>query len=180
MNKKFSILILFLIFGFIQSIGQNLDLDYVKEWLIKSNSNYAPELVQVFFINGEYNELDNTSDFDQILKMVKIDDINSITYSSVNTCGYGSGNGEIYILTKSERTQAQIKEFIEFGTEIYDDENPMILVVNNKMRKDITFSKLISEFDISKIYDIGISPNPVPKDFYGINAENGIIKIWTK
>ncbi|AUC75660.1 hypothetical protein [Olleya sp. Bg11-27] len=180
MNKKISILILFIVFGFSKSIGQNLDLNYVKNWLNESNAEYTPELVRDFFINGEYYELDNVSEFNQMLEKINIVDINSITYSSVNSCGYSSGKGEIYVLTKSEKTQAKIKELIEIGTEIYDNEEPMIIVLNNKKRTDITFSKLLSELDVSRIYDISISPSPVPKEVYGINAENGIIKVWTE
>jgi len=169
-----------MVFGFAKSIGQNLDLNYVKDWLKKSNAEYTPELVRDFFINGEYYTLDKVSEFNQILKKINVADINSISYSSINSCGYSSGNGEIYIITKSRKTQAEIREFIKLGTEIYDDEKPMVIVVNNELRKSISFSKLISELEISKIFDIGISPNPVPKDVYGINAENGIIKIWTE
>lgn len=180
MKNRISLVIIFVVFGFTQSIGQNLDLDYVKNWLIYSNAEYKPELVRDFFINGEYNKLDNASEFNKGLKKIKIADINSISYSSVNTCDYSSGKGEIYILSKTKRTQADIKQLIKFGTEIYDDEKPMILVVNNSIQPEITFSKLIAEFDISKIYDIGISRSPVPKAIYGINAENGIIKIWTE
>jgi hypothetical protein len=180
MNKKFSVLIIFLVFGFTQSIGQNLDLDYVKDWLNKSNAEFAPELVRVFFVNGEYNELNDDSEFNQTLKNIKIADVNSITYSSMNSCGYSAGKGEIYILSKSKRNTEEIQDFIDFGKEIYDVEKPMVIVVNNELKNNISFSKLISELDISKIYDIGISPNPVPKDVYGINAENGIIKVWTE
>ncbi|EDM45096.1 hypothetical protein SCB49_03209 [unidentified eubacterium SCB49] len=180
MNKKFSILILLFVFGLTQSIGQNLDLDYIKEWLNQSDTQYRPELVRDFFINGEYYELDNVSEFNQMLKKINIADINSITYSSVNSCGYSSGKGEIYVLAKSEKNQAEIKELIEIGTEIYDNEKPMIIIVDNKKRTDITFSKLMSELDVSRIYDIAISPSPVPKGVYGINAENGIIKVWTE
>jgi len=180
MKNKLSLLIVYVVFGFTQSIGQNLDLDYIKNWLIYSNAEYTPELVRDFFINGEYNGLDDVSEFNKRLKKIKIADINSISYSSVNTCGYSSGKGEIYILSKTKRTQAEIAQLIKFGTEIYNDKKPMILVVNNSIQPEITFSELIAEFDISKIYDIAISPSPVPKSIYGINAENGIIKIWTE
>lgn len=178
MNKRVSLLVLFIILGFTRSIGQNLDLDYVNNWLKKSNTEYKPELVRDFFINGSYQKLNSIDQFNQILKKIKTEDVNSITFSAINSCGYNSGKGEIFILTKTEKTQAEIKELIAFGTEIYDIQNPMILVVDNKILKGITLSKLLMELDLSKIYDIAVSPYPVPEEIYGSNAQNGIIKVW--
>ena len=178
MKKKFSILILLLIFGFTQSIGQNLDLDYVTKWLEECDHNYEPKLVKFFFIDGKYEMLDSISYLNQILNNIQVSDINYIVYSKYKTCGYEPGKGQIFINSKSQKSSEDITGLIEFGIEIYDESRPKVILVNNKIQENIPFSELIHELDISKIYDIAISSNPVPKTVYGKNAENGIIKIW--
>lgn len=180
MSKKIKFLILFLITISTQSIGQNLDLDYVTDWLNRSNDEYTPELVQIFYINRDYYELNDTSDFTQTLEDIKIADINYIDYSHIKGCNYSPGQGIISIVTKSEKTQEEIKEYIELGIKIYDTKQPMVIALNNEIKNDITFSELIAQLDIYNIYDISISTTSVPKDIYGINSKNGIIKIWTK
>ena len=135
MDKKFKLLIVFLIVTSTQSIGQHLDLDYVKNWLNKSNTEYAPELVQIFYINKEYYELNDVSDFNQTLQNIEIADINYIDYSPIKGCNYSPGKGIISIVTKSKKNQDEIKELIKVSTKVYDKEKSMVIVLNNKIQE---------------------------------------------
>lgn len=166
------------IFGLTKSIGQNLNLEYLTNWLAKCDSEYKPELVKAFFIDGKYIEMENISDFNLRLNKIQISDLNNIHYSPNADCNYQPGQGLIYITTKKQRSPNEIKERIKIIVEKYKVEKPKVLLLNNELQKDITLIELIKKIDQSKIYDISISQFPVPTEKYGTNAKNGIIKIW--
>ncbi|AXO78940.1 hypothetical protein DZC78_00570 [Olleya aquimaris] len=180
MKQNILLFIIIFAFGLTKSIGQSLNLEYINNWLVKCEPTNEYELVKAFFINGEYVEMENSSEFNERIKKIEISDLNYITYSPINQDNYSPGKGEIYINTKKQKSISEIKELIEIVNSSLNSGKPKVIVMDNKLQTEKTFQELIIELDYSQIYDIGFSINPVPKSIYGDNAENGIIKIWTK
>jgi hypothetical protein len=176
MNKKTRILILFILSGLTKSIGQNLNVDYVARWLKACNETYEPSLVSVYFIDGEYERFDNSAEANSRLHSIKIAHISYITHFPYLSCNYEPGKGPLFIRTKSKRNSTEIKELIEFANSLIEDK-PRVLVLNNEIQQNISFSEIVNKLGINTIYDIGISSEPVPKDIYGDHSENGIIKV---
>jgi hypothetical protein len=175
------------------------DRQYVENWVAKFNPKTKGQPIVIYVVDGTPFYLDAATKKDSVSRsldstLFKIprQDVAFIYGFSTDEVSFAEVPGRVtaIVATKSKQRSKEKKHELKRAiakynsSEIYfdhidkDSKDP-VLFINDK---DILFSqcrKELLKIKSSDVYAIAIYDNPVPYEYYGQNAKNGLIEIWT-
>jgi len=189
-------LILLLPFHFVR--GQALTRKYVENWVAKFNPKAKGQPITLYVVNGQYFSLDISAKRDSVLRQLDsalhkllCSDVAFIYGVSTDEVTFAEVPGKVaaMVVTKGKQSKKDKDQLLKKAidkydpTELYlrDDRNSKdpVLFINDK---EVHFSqcrKELLKIKSSAIYAIAVYEQPVPPEYYGENAKNGLIEIWT-
>lgn len=184
--------LLFFVFVFKNLYAQSINKKYIDEWLMKCDSEVLPKKINLYLIDGVPFGRNDTLKMNDSLKhwtpatiltidYYKTDDLNLF----VERPGY-----LILISSKGKQKNKEKRKTLKLAHSKYLKpayyENHIsvgsaepVLAINDKVIFHANCYQELSKIKINNIYAIGICKHAVPSEYYGQNAKNGLIQIWT-
>jgi hypothetical protein len=172
------VLVLLLVFPK-TSFGQNLNLNYVHNWL-KTEAKVSTKkisLVRKYFVDHEYFHLKDSVKLNQRLTQISHDDVNFIMYSPNNFCGLSSGKGEIRIVTINKQEIEVIQYNLDLAKKEFESDAKKTVLIIDGIKQEL---ELLNELNSKEIYCITYFSERTKLSNFGVKSKDGIIKIWTK
>jgi hypothetical protein len=195
--KWLATFILFITFH--SAIGQVLNRQYIETWVAKFNPKTKGQPITMYVVDGQYFYVDMPGKRDSILRQldstlhkISRQDVAFIYGISTDEVSFAEVPGKVMVMvaTKGKERKKEKKRELKRAIAKYDsseiyldhlskDSKDPVLFINDK---EIYFSqcrKELMKIKKSSIYAIAIYNQPVPTEYYGENAKNGLIEIWT-
>ena len=192
MKTLANILILITI-GFLNSFGQNLDKNYVDNWVRETFPEAKIDTNVIYILNGimiDSDTLDATLSRYNRNDLTTINFIDKILNENIAICK--PINGIVLMISKGQQSKKSIKNDLKIAKEKFkksslrttSDINPKdgepVLIINGKQILFKDCYDEINNINTNDLIGINIIDKPVPKEIYGTNGVNGLIIITTK
>lgn len=189
---KALLLSIFLQITFICSHAQLVDKKAIDDRVKLIDSTTSKSQTRLYVINGiAFNELDCIK-IDSTLKSYDpkyLVDINFVTCRQMN---FAHCNGDIVVIlfayNQKDKTKRRLLKkvrysftdsYISFSQHIYTTAKDPVLYIDNEQIHHSEAKKRINKLNLSCVYYIDFNDNPVSELYYGQNAKNGLVRIWT-
>ncbi|MDB5126155.1 hypothetical protein [Mucilaginibacter sp.] len=174
--------------------GQNVNKQHIDEWLIKCDTAYKASKVWGYAFNNIVYEAKDSVRLDNDLKSLANNNLLSIDpfwNEELLPTTKNPGKLLVLIVTKGKQSvkdkEGILKTALSKYTKPQLSQNPVdsaskepVLLINGKPISPTNCYAELSKLTLDSITDIYYSKHPVPKEYYGQNAKNGIIAIWIK
>nr|WP_067054773.1 hypothetical protein [Mucilaginibacter sp. L294] len=174
--------------------GQNVTKQHIDEWIFKCDTAYKTGKVWGYAFNNIIYEPKDSIKLDNDLKSLVNNNLLSIDpfwNEELLPATQSSGKLLILIVTKGKQSVKDKKVLLKTALIKYTkpplSQNHIdpasaepVLLINGKPILYANCYTELSKLTLDSITDIYYSKHPVPKEYYGQNAKNGIITIWTK
>jgi hypothetical protein len=174
--------------------GQNVNKQHIDEWLIKCDTAYKASKVWAYAFNNIVYEAKDSVKLDNDLKSLANNNLLSIDpfwNEELLSTTENPGKLLVLIVTKGKQSvkdkEAILKTVLTKYAKPSLTQNHIdsvstepVLLINGKPILPTACYAELSKLTLDSIADIYYSKHPVPKEYYGQSAKNGIIAIWTK
>ena len=174
--------------------GQNVNKQHIDEWLIKCDTAYKASKIWGYAFNKIVYEAKDSVRLDNDLKLLANNNLLSIDpfwNEELLSTTENPGKLLVLIVTKGKQSVKDKEGILKTALSKYVkpqlSQNPVdstskepVLLINGKPISPTDCYAELSKLTIDSITDIYYSKHPVPKEYYGQNAKNGIIAVWIK
>jgi hypothetical protein len=174
--------------------GQNVNKQHIDEWLIKCDTAYKASKVWAYAFNNIIYEAKDSVKLDNDLKSLANNNLLSIDpfwNEELLSTTENPGKLLVLIVTKGKQSVKDKEGILKTALTKYAkpllSQNPIdsaskepVLLINGKPILPTACYAELSKLTLDSIADIYYSKHPVPKEYYGQSAKNGIIAVWTK
>ena len=174
--------------------GQSIDKQHIDGWLIKCDTAYKAGKIWGYAFNNIIYEAKDSIRLNNDLKALTNDKLLSIDpfwNEELSSTTENPGKLLVLIVIKGKQTikgkQAILRTVLTKYTKPLVSQNHInpisaepVLFINGKPISHTNCYVELSKLMIDSITDIYYSKHPVPNEYYGQNAKNGIVAIWTK
>jgi hypothetical protein len=172
---------------------QTLNKQYIDNWLIKCDTAIKINKINLYVIDGYHYFPSDSLKLNNALKLLthkKLAGINYYKTEEIIPTAEVWGKYVILISTKRNQTNKWKRETLGtvrskysqshfYLNHINADSNEPVLTINDKVIFHADCYKELSKIKLGNIYAINICTHAVPWEYYGQNARNGLIQIWT-
>ncbi len=192
MKRILLTLILFIFFSN-QGRGQKFSKGYIDWWLTKCDTILNIKDVTAYVVDGSLYLPQDSLKLNQGLVAWNNETFAGIDYLKIDKLptAHNFGKYAVLITSKREITKKQKREFLRIArskfrfnnlksSHIPADSSDPVLIINDKQ---VFHAECYDELEKIRIRDIDfihIAHSSVPSEYYGQNAKNGLVKIWTK
>jgi len=174
--------------------GQNVTKQHIDEWIFKCDNTYKAGKVWGYAFNNIIYEPKDSIKLDNDLKSLANNNLLGIDpfwNEELLPTTQNPGKLLVLIVTKGKQSVRDKKVLLKTVLTKYNkpplSQNHIdpasaepVLLINGKQVLNANCYTELSKLTFDSITDIYYSKHPVPKEYYGQNAKNGIITIWTK
>lgn len=174
--------------------GQNVNKQHIDEWLLKCDTAYKAGKIWGYAFNNVVYEPKESAKLDSALKTLAINELLSIDpfwNQELSSTTENPGKLLVLIITKGKQSIKDKKTLFKtvltkypkpqlYQNHIDPASAEPVLLINGKPIFHADCYTELSKLTDDSITDIYYSKHPVPQEYYGQNAKNGIVTIWTK
>ena len=174
--------------------GQNVNKQHIDEWLLKCDTAYKAGKVWGYAFNNVIYVPKDSIKLDSALKTLAINELLSIDpfwNQELSSTAENPGKLLVLIVTKGKQSVKDKEGILKTALSKYAkpqlSQKPVdsvskepVLLINGKPISPTDCYAELSKLTTDSITDIYYSKHPVPKEYYGQNAKNGIIAVWIK
>jgi hypothetical protein len=191
--KTLANILILITFGFFNSFAQNLDKNYVDNWVRETFPEAKIDTNVIYILNGimiDSDTLDATLSRYNRNDLTTINFLDKILNDNVIVCG--QIKGIVLMISKGQQSKKSIKNDLKTAKEKFkksslrttSDINPKdgepVLIINGKQIFFKDCYEEINNINTNDLIGINIIDKPVSKEIYGTNGVNGLIIITTK
>ena len=174
--------------------GQSVGKQYIDEWLIKCDTAYEASKISGYVFNNIFYDSKDSVKLNNELKLLANNNLLSIDpfwneellWTTENT-----GKPLVFIVTRGKQSingkRAVLKTAITkypkppfYQSHISTTSTEPVLIIDGKYVFHADCYDILSRLKANSIADIYYNKHPVPTEYYGQNAKNGLVVIWTK
>lgn len=175
-----------LLFG-LNTKAQGINKQAIDTWLIKCDTAYKASKITGYAFNKVVYAPKDSVKLNNDLQALKSTELLSIDpFWDDETSTKKTGKFTVLILKKGEQSQTLKQSILKIALTQYGKSQPggaaaePILLFNGQPVSPVDSYAKLSNLKIESIADIYYSKHPVPAEYYGPNAKNGIVAVWTK
>jgi len=184
---------LVLLFIFKSAAGQTLNKKYIDDWVIKCDTSIKLSKINLYSLRGRVYEPNDSIKLNTDLENISFSKLLSIdfyrTEDIIPTTG-APGKIIVLIAIKGNQSTKQKRKFLEEAITKYnpmqlptnhipsDSKEPVLLINGKEIFHSDCYRELL-KMRKNYIYAVDIYMHQVPQEYYGQNAKNGLIQIWT-
>jgi len=183
---------IFLFFIFQSAYSQTLSKKYVDDWITKCDKKIEIRDITLYVIDGKpFYSPDDKTKIDSVLKEWPNDRLLDIDFFKIDSLGYEHPHA-IFAIVESKGSQSarQKRKLLKKAISKYDQsqlhfdhiphdsKDPVLLINGREVFYADCYNKLL-KLQRRDIYAISVCMHHVPEEYYGKNAKNGLIQIWT-
>jgi hypothetical protein len=173
--------------------GQTLNKKSIDWWVTKCDTNVKSNLINLYLIDGNGFAPADSLKLNSVLKKISYRQLLSIDFHKTEeVLPTTEVPGRIIIIVSRKGNQSLelkkqlLKEAISkyekpkfYTNHIQSDSPEPVLTVNDKLIFHSDCYHELLKIRKSSIYAINIYSHHVPEEYYGQNAKNGLVQIWT-
>lgn len=168
--------------------AQGINKQAIDTWLIKCDTSYKASRISSYAFNKIMYEPKDSVKLNNDLQSLKSTELLSIDpFWDDEISTKKTGKFTVLILKKGEQTAAIKQSTLKMTLSKYNKQpggaNPAtepILIINGQPVAPADRYAKLSNLKIDSITDIYYSKHPVPAEYYGPTAKNGIVVVWTR
>ncbi|RFZ90417.1 hypothetical protein D0C36_21740 [Mucilaginibacter conchicola] len=178
-----------LLLGFTTN-AQGINKQAIDTWLVKCDTSYKASKISGYAFNKIVYEPKDSVKFNNDLQSLKSTELLSIDpfwNEELLPTTDKPGKLMVLIVKKGEQTPAIKQSTLKLAISRYAPQKtgtspatkPVLIINGQPVSPTDSYAKL-SNLKIESITDIYYSKHPVPAEYYGPTAKNGIVAVWTK
>lgn len=174
--------------------AQTLSKNYIDKWLIQCDTNYKTKLINAYILDGKFYSKPDTLLLNTALTSIPINKILAIDpFWNYEISQYVDAPPLIVVLISTRGGQSQkskklvLREAVTkypkpivYQNHISKDPTEPVLFINGRRVFHTECYSVLAKLKANSIVDIYYNRHPVPTEYYGQNAKNGLVMVWTK
>ena len=182
---------LFITLSFLLSFSvanaQNFDEKYLAHWIKISGQSSSTKRNNLFVVDGvPYQQVDST-----FLKTIAIENIAGIFVLADTSSTFHFTSNVILIRTKRSQTKKEkrkylaeakakfVDNYLGGSSHILDDSKDPVLMIDDKFVHATEAKLVANKLKYNNVYAIATYNTKFDHAYFGQNAKNGMVQIWT-
>jgi len=167
---------------------QVIDRKYIQDWLKKSDTTFKTKDITLYVLNGVPFQRDDSTKLYEALKTQS--KYLSIDYLKSDEFAWSERPGRYVILIsdnylarkklKKYYLKIALSKYKQSDLQLTDAyvKQPALIIDDNEIPAAECYNQ-ITKIRPKHIFAINVVLHPVPWEYYGQNAKNGLVQIWT-
>ncbi len=173
--------------------GQKFSKSYFEWWLNKCDPTISIKDVSLYVVDGLSYSVDDSLRLNQTLSAFTEDTFAGVDYLNVGKLPTAHNWNKFVILISSKKriSNKQKRSYLKIAKSRFKpnviklphiaiDSTDPVLILNGRRILHYECYNILNQIRVGDISYIHISHSSVPLEYYGQNAKNGLIQIWTK